>query len=45
MEIYRETPNLAKIGQKYRAIDTKTEVSFIVAGGTQSPQQRSLQTK
>jgi hypothetical protein len=45
MKICRETPNLAKIGQKYRKIDMKTEVSLIVAGGIQAPQQRSLPTK
>jgi len=45
MKICQETPNLAKIGQKYREIDMKTEVSFIVVGGIQSPPQRSLRTK
>jgi hypothetical protein len=45
MKICRETPNLAKIGQKYRAIGMKTEESFIVAGGIQSPPQRSLRKK
>jgi len=34
-KISREIPNLVKIGQKCRAIDMKTEVSFIVAGGIQ----------
>ena len=45
IKMCRETLNLAKIGQKYRTIDMKTEVSLIVAGGIQAPQQRSLPTK
>jgi hypothetical protein len=45
MKICPKTPNLAKIGQKYRAIGMKTEENFIVAGGIQSTPQRSLRTK
>jgi len=32
MEISRETPNLAKIAQKYRTLYLKTSARFIVTG-------------
>jgi hypothetical protein len=32
-----ETPNLVKVGQKYRSLYMKTQVRFVVAGDTHSP--------
>jgi hypothetical protein len=40
MNICRNSPDLNKIGQKYRERYVKTWVSFIVAGVIQSPYQR-----
>ena len=41
----QENPSVIRTGQNYRAIDTKTEVSFIVASEIQSQYKRSLRAK
>lgn len=37
MRICRETPHLTEIRQKYRALDTKTKVCFIIIGNINLP--------
>ena len=44
MKIRRESHNLVKIGQKYRALDMKIQ-EFFFADNIKSPYQRSLQLK
>jgi hypothetical protein len=45
MNICHENTNLVKIGQKYRALYTNTQVGFILAGDIKCPLQRSVRVK